>query len=72
MTSATLTAPDTVDTDDPDSVHFICRCTPDIALCGEDVSDIPMYPADHVPDVVCPMCMHEADNPCRSCGRLPS
>lgn len=67
MTLATAPAPATSDTGS-DTCHVFC-CDPDIALCGEDVSDVPEVPAGVGDD--CIVCLDLETQPCPRCGFQP-
>lgn len=47
--------------------HLIC-CDPDVALCGEDVSDVPFREL-RANEVLCPLCKlaEDEDYPCPGC-----
>jgi hypothetical protein len=50
-----------------DPIHLVCCCDQNLALCGEDVSDVPW--ADDY-DQPCPLCCFafEAEERCGHCG----
>jgi hypothetical protein len=55
---------------DPDEVdHLYCPCTPDLALCGVDVSEEPEHDVPVNP--VCGLCLllDNADYQCAGCGQ---
>lgn len=52
--------------DDDDTIHTVCGCTPDITLCGFDVSDAEDLGPDAEPScIVCDDLHHQ---PCPRCG----
>ncbi|GGK62266.1 hypothetical protein Sme01_04220 [Sphaerisporangium melleum] len=51
---------------DPGDNHLICCCTPDVSLCGLDVSDEVV--ADFGDDETCLVCLALADVDCPACS----
>lgn len=69
MTTATLPAP-TVADGQPDQVDHIYCCDEDIALCGADLTAVPLGPEF---DLMCAMCVlaQDARRPCSVPGCRP-
>lgn len=56
--------------EDFDPCHYVCPCTPDLALCGEwSDPDEPYLPADAAV-FECLICADLAPIPCPRCGDL--
>lgn len=51
--------------DTPDIEHIVCECSPDLALCGIDCSDMPWAEREHQP---CVVCSDLEPLPCPRCG----
>lgn len=51
----------------PDVVHWTCECSPDIALCGENVTGQAWGHAS-ADNPTCPLCDLVAADPCPRCG----
>lgn len=51
---------------DADLTHTVCDCTPDIALCGTDVTDQPW--ADGSDESTCVVCRDLEDLDCPRCN----
>ncbi|MFF8406951.1 hypothetical protein ACF06P_35660 [Streptomyces sp. NPDC015684] len=63
----TAPAPVSPATDTSDLTHVACECTPDIALGGTDVSDVPWN--DEREETTCVVCRDLEDQPCAQCGQ---
>ena len=50
-----------------DLMHAACACTPDIALCGTDVSNLPW--GDDFDETTCVVCRELEDLACPKCSR---
>lgn len=48
-------------------VHVVCSCTPEDALCGEDMTGRPSVPWQDYPDD-CLVCADLAERGCQNCG----
>lgn len=57
-----------VDSGDDDLDHYVCECNLKFALCGRDVSDIPITAlAD--PTILCVVCKDLMNEVCKFCNR---
>ncbi len=65
MTTAHDPAPETTDTGD--LTHVVCECTPEIALCGADVSGQPWV--DEGEETTCVVCRDLEDLSCTRSGQ---
>jgi hypothetical protein len=54
-----------VSAEDPDTLDLVCCCDENIALCGEDVREVPWSEDEERP---CPICFTVEDVPCARCG----
>ncbi|GHA01131.1 hypothetical protein ACFOOM_12385 [Streptomyces echinoruber] len=50
-----------------DLTHTVCDCSPDIALCGTDVTNEPW--ADGSEEATCVVCRDLEDQGCPKCSR---
>lgn len=64
MSLQLLEEPITCAPGDSETVHIFCPCSPDMALCGEDLSDVPFDDGDDV----CVVCADLDRLPCERCG----
>lgn len=53
---------------DDDLDHLFCCCSPDLALCGTDISDEPVCEDDEDQDNPCVVCVDLEAAICSRCG----
>lgn len=62
---------DSTNNDDDDIGHYFCECSPNIALCGEDVSNQPVDESSALmPENACKKCVKLLRVHCILCGMI--
>lgn len=57
------------DTEDKNNVwHYLCDCSPDIGLCGKDLSGDEILEYSPPDENTCPLCALVEWSPCPRCG----
>ena len=67
MSTATLLTPTVTDAGRDGLVHAWCECTPDVALCGADLTGLP-YVTSWDPADACVVCNELLRTFCARCG----
>lgn len=68
MSTQVETVPTSTDSDDDELIHVSCKCDPDVALCGADLTGCPMIGWDDYPTPKdCLVCGELDELPCPRC-----
>lgn len=70
MSTETLPRPVDMGTSDDDPAHYYCRCTPDVGICGADLTGLEEADDDDGPEcVLCVVLLEASDGLCGRCGQ---